>query len=808
MLENLTFDLRLAYRGLRTDRRVSVASILALALGIGSSTIAFSVFYNVLLEPFPYKGSNRLVTFSIQNLANSGGSTGRNFFSASEFKAFREENHVFEDTVAYNPAHSVLYSDGIGTRVLPGLATVTSNTFEFYGVSSLLGRTLTAEDAKPGSPPVFVMNYRLWRSEFDGDPALLGKSFILDGQPRTLVGIMPPRFDIYRASIWAPEPAGAESGEIVGRLKPGIRVETAAADLDVIAHRLTSNEQFALNPEKYAVVVTKLIDAAVGSFDKALYVLLATVFMLLLIACTNVANLLLARGITRGREVAIRTALGASRRRIIQQFVAESFLLSAAACLLGWLIAYFGLKLVVAILPQDAIPGEAVIGMNSRVLLFAITITALTTLLCSLAPMLHALKNDSRLGLAAKRADAVEHGRLRSVLVVAEVALSVVLVTGAGLLMRNFLALTQVELPFDPAKTLYAELALPQDRYYGKPDRKPAFFDQLLPRVAQLPGVISVSETLMLPPDEGSWTDVDIPGKPHTERWTTDIELCTQGYFQTLGLQLQQGRLFSQDDLEAHRHVTVVNKELARKYFDGRNPIGRKIKFEVLDRPFLDAPHNAYFEIVGVVSDFETRPEGAGYNLMPEAFLPASVAGFGNPLHIIAKTAQDPQVLLKSVYHEVAAIDPSVGFSHSGSIEDLLHNEFSAPRFEFVALSAFAAIGLLLMVIGVFSVMTYFVSSRTHEIGVRMALGAERASVLKMVWRKGMALVSSGIVVGLFTGLGLSGFLGSILWGTRTADPWTFALSIGIILISGSVACFLPARRATRVDPLVMLRYE
>lgn len=812
-MKSFLCDIRFALRSLKKDVRVALTALLALALGIGSATIIFSVFYNLLLDPFPYKDSNRLVTFAIRNATSTGASVGRRFYSVQEFLAFREQNQVFEDMVGYDSDLNVLYNDGNGTRALPGMAAVTTNTFEFYGVAPLLGRSMVAEDGKPSAPPVFVMNYRLWRTDFNGDPTILGRTFVLNGVPRTLIGVMPARFNIYGVSLWVPANLNPGGGmfEIMGRLKHGVSLQTAAADLDVIAHRLTRDEPgFVLNPKRYAVVTERLINVALGGFNQALYALLAAVFMLLLIACMNVANLLLARATTREKEIAVRTALGASRGRLVRQLLVESLVLSAVACVFGCVLAYFGLKLVVAMIPQDMVPGEAVIGLNLAVLWFALGITIPTTLICGLAPAMHAIRRDLQSGLtgSGKEVSGFRHGRLRGALVVAEVALSIVLLIGAGLMMRNFFTLTHVDLPFDPAKTLYAQLALPHDHYYGKPDKKPAFFQQVLPRIKALPGIISVTESLMLPPNEGSWTDVAIPGKPHSERWVTDLELCTEDYFPTLGLQLRRGRLLSQSDVDSRRYVAVVNETLARKYFGAEDPIGQKIKFEVLDRPFVDGPHDTYFEIVGVIADFKTRPERTEYTLRPEAFVPASVAGFGYPLHIVAKTALDPHSLLQSVQREVWAVDPEVAFSGSGSIEDFLKREFRGPQFEFLTLGAFAGIGLVLVVIGVFSVMTYTVSLRTHEIGVRMALGAEPGNILAMVLKKGMALIGAGILIGVLASFGLARFLSSLLWGVSTSDPWTIAAAAVAILTVGSAACFLPARRAAQVDPLITLRCE
>jgi putative ABC transport system permease protein len=722
---------------------------------------------------------------------------------------------VFEDLVGYDGSRGILSNNGKTTHELQGGTAVTPNTFEFYGVPSLLGRVITAEDGMPGAPAVFVMNYKMWQTEFGGDPKILGTTFVLNGESRTLVGIMPRRFNIYDASIWTPVISSADSDtdtlQIVGRLKPGASLQAATADLDVIAHRLTKDENSVMNPEHYTIVAQTLIDVVLGNFKKVLYTLLAAVAMLLLIACTSVANLLLARATVREREMAMRSAFGATRARLIRQLLVESFVLSAAASGIGSGLAYFGLRLVVAVLPQGMLPREAVTGLNVAVLWFALGTTILTTFICGLAPALHAIRGDlqPRLTGSSKGASSsFRHGKFRAGLVISEVALSIVLLIGAGLMMRNFIGLTHTDLSFNPATMLYVRLDLPLDRYYGHPDRKPAFFQQVLPRIEALPGVISATESWMLPPNEGAWTDVAIPGEAHYERWTTDFELCTEGYFRTLGVQLLRGRLLLQADIDLARHVTVVNETLARQYFGKEDPIGQKIKFEVFDRPFLDAPHNAYFEIVGVVKDSKTRPERKQYMVRPDAFLPLSVVNLKSSPSILVKTAVDPHALLKSVQREVWAVDPEVACNTSGSIDDLLRGEFSVPRFEFIALSAFAGTGLVLVMIGIFSVIAYTVALQTHEIGVRMALGALPSNIKRMVLNQGAGLIGVGIVVGVLMSVGLTRFLATLLWGVSTTDPLTFVSVIAVLLAVGLAACFLPAQRASKVDPMVALRYE
>jgi len=784
-----------------------------LALGIGASTVAFSVFYHLLIDPFSYRDSSKLITFGIRNVTNNGSSEGRDFFSADEFRELREQNRSFEDMVGYHPSASVLYKDAAGTRALPGMALVTGNTFDFYGVAPLLGRPLLPADCNPVSPRVFVMNYRLWETQFNRNPAVLGQIFVLNDEARVLVGIMPPRFDLYGAGIWVPLLEDSNEGalQIVARLKAGVSLRNAAADLDVIVHRLTENEHgYVLNPERYTVKVESLLDQTVGGFEKALYGLLAAALMLLMIACANVASLLLARATIREREIAVRCALGATPGRVFGFAFIESLMISAAGCLCGVLLAFVGLRAVVAAIPRGTVPTEAVIALDSRALLFALAIGGFTAFLCGLAPAIHSVSRDLATALAAGGVGRIgfRHQTLCGSLVIAESALSLVLLVGGGLFMRNFLDLTRQNLPFNPARTLYAELALPRDRYYGKRDEKPAFFRELLPRIKALPGVISVTESLMLPPNEGAWTDVMVPGKPHTERWVADLELCSEGYFQTLGLSLLRGRLLAQSDLEQKRFVAVVNETLVRKYFNGEDPIGKKIKFEVFDRPFVDAPHNTYFEIVGVVADFKSRPERREYALRPEAFLPATTAGFGSRLHVVAKTAVDPHSLLKSVSLQVWSVDPDAAISESGSLADLLREDFRGPRFEFMILGTFAAIGLVLVSIGVFSVMTFSVSSRTREIGVRMALGAERSGVLRMVLQNGLRQLGAGVLIGLIISVALTRLIRGLLWGVSASDPWVLCSAVVVLLLVGLGASLLPALRAASTDPLIALRCE
>lgn len=808
-MDDLLRDFRYALRNLRKDRRFAFIAILALALGIGSSSVMFSVVYNVLFDAFPYKDSQRTVTLQMRNLTNEGGWKSRDFFSAEEVRAFREQNRVFEEMIGAEVVR-VFYDDGKSIRQLENGAEVTTNTFDYLGVPPLLGRAITAEDGKPGAAPVFVMHYRLWQTEFGGDPMIVGTTFILNDEPRTLVGIMPPRFNWYGASVWLPSATGNFGLTPMGRLKPGLSVKAAAADLDVIAHGVQKANPSEMYPTKFAIRAETLLESVVGDFKDKLYALLGAVLLLLLIACSNVANLLLARAAAREKEIAVRASLGASRGRLIRQLLVESFVLAGTACVFGCVLAYFGLKAVVALIPPDAIAGETVIRFSAPVLLMSLGVTVLTTLLCGLAPAFHVVRDDlqPRLAGSGKGTDgSFRHGKLRAGLVMVEVAFSIVLLIGTGLLMRSFLVLTRVDLGFNPKNVLYFRLSLPK-AYDTARDKQNALTRELLERMKTLPGVTSVSESILLPPLTYDWSDTIIPGKLHSERWETRYEICSAGFFQTLGLRLLSGRLFSEQDVDAARFVMVVNQNFARHYFPNEEPIGQKVKLQVLDRKFLDAPHDTYFEVVGVVSDYKTRTaEPPSWQAVPQAFIPYSVQGFSWRTYMV-RTEVDPKSLIRAIGAEVRAIDPGVGIGVTGTIESSLAEYYRGPQFELATLGAFASIGLLLVVIGIFSVMAYLVSLRTREIGIRVALGAQRTNILRMVLLNGFRLIAVGILIGLASSYALTRLLGSQISEVSATDPWTFAGVAAIVVSAGLVACYLPARRATQVDPLVALRYE
>jgi len=786
-------------------------AILALALGIGSATTIFSVIDNVLLDPFPYRDAHRIVTFQIHDMER-GDRGGRGYFPIPEFLDYKEQNHVF-DRVVGNTSEDVLYTSGEGTERFQG-TNVTPNVFDFLGMPALLGRGITLDDGKPDAAPVFVMSYKLWRKEYNLDPKVLGRTFVLNGKPRTLVGLMPPRFTWWGADLWMPAVLSRSDPEARQRyfvmhahLKPGVTMRQAEADLDLIAHRLAQlyPKEY---PKKFNIQVQTLADSVVGRFKTVLYTLLAAVGLLLLIACANVANMLLARASAREKEMAIRASLGASRWRLIRQLLLESFLLAFGGAAAGCLVAYGGIKALVAAIPENTIPDEAVIGLNVPVLLFSLSVAVFTALLFGLAPALHLAKpdiveplKDSGKGVSG----GFRHAKLRNTLVVVEVALSLVLLVGAGLLMRSFVALQQVELGLNPDNILVARLPLPKEQYKTAA-AKQHFFRELLLRLYALPGVVAATETSTLPPYGGIPSEIEIPGKTHSDKWNAIFQLCSEGYFPTVGIRMLRGRTLSEADVNDGRKVAVVNQTLVKKYFGQEDPIGRQIKLTMLETVPETPVKNPIFEIIGVVAD--VKNQGIQEPPNPEVWVPYTVTG-AFERGILVRTSKDPLPMLNSVRREIWAVDRNVALTLTGTLKDFLKSfSYAEPRFSLILLGVFAGVGLVLVAIGIYSVIAYTVSRQTHEIGIRMALGAGHGDVLQMVMRMGLRLIGLGTIAGLAVSFGVTRLLASQLWGISPYDPFTLCSVVAVVAISGLAACYFPARRAARVDPMVALRHQ
>ena len=583
-------------------------------------------------------------------------------------------------------------------------------------------------------------------------------------------------------------------------------VETAAADLDVVAHQLAKvyPDHY---PKQFKVTARSLSDRVLGPFKLLIYPLAGAVGLLLLIACSNVANLLLARATVREHEIAIRMAIGAGRGRIIRQFLVESFVLATAGCLAGWLFAYGGIRAIVPLIPYNFFPQEAVIELNRPVFFFALTLAALTTLFCGLAPAVHGLRGKLQSGLLSANKGSgtnFRHGNLRSALVIIEVALSIVLLVGAGLMMRSFFAVMHVDLGFDPDRIVAARLSPPTGAY-EKPEQLRRFLQQVVQRVSALPGVTAAADAMGYPLEGGPSSEITIPGKTHSEQWRSEIELCSDGYFRTLQLPLLRGRYFTKNDDESLHRVVVINQTFARKYFGADDPIGQSTKFNDFDQ-WPQAPHGVYFEIIGVAGD--KKNAGLRAPPMPAAYLPSGTApGAGSSL--LVRTSLDTAGLLPAIRREVWAIDRNVALGDEGSLASFLQRDtYGFPKFEFIVMGSLSAVGTLLVVIGIFSVMAYTVSLRTHEIGMRMALGAQQGNVLRMVLGQGLFLVAAGSALGLLASWGLTRLLVNQIWGVSATDLWTYGAVVTSVIVVGLGACLVPALRASQVDPMVALRYE
>jgi predicted permease len=592
-----------------------------------------------------------------------------------------------------------------------------------------------------------------------------------------------------------------------GHLKPGVTFRDAQADIDVLAHHLAQVYPKDY-PKKFTVEVVSWVDWLVRGFRSTLYTLAAAVSLLLLIACSNVANMLLARATAREKEMAIRTSLGATRWRLIRQLLMESLLLALGGAAVGSLLSYGGIKALVTVIPDGAIPHEAVISLNLPVLLFSLGAAVFTALLFGLAPALQTVKRnvaeplkDSGKGVSG----GFRRGKLRNALVLVEVALSLVLLTGAGLLMRSFVALMQVDLGLNPDNVLVARLPFPRGQYKTA-EAKRQFFRPLLQRLAALPGVVAATETSTLPPYGGVRTEVEIPGKTHTEKWEAIFQLCSEGYFPTLGIKLLRGRPLSEAEVNDARKVAVVNQTLVKKFFGQDDPIGQRIKLSMLETEIDPPVKDPVFEIIGVVAD--AKNSGIQDPPRPELFVPYTITG-AFERGILVRTSKDPLAMLNVVRREIWAIDRNVALTLTGSLNDYLKSfSYAEPRFSLILLSVFAGLGLVLVLIGVYSVIAYTVSRQTHEIGIRMALGASRADVLRMVLWMGARLLGMGLATGLVASFAVTRLIASQLWGVSPHDPVTLCGVVAVVAIAGLAACYFPARRATRVDPMAALRHE
>jgi putative ABC transport system permease protein len=803
-LEQLAGDIRYGVRGLARTPGFTTLALLSLALGIMAVTAIYSVLYAVVLDPFPYKNVANLTSVRVSNPAQRGGRTG---YSTDQFLEIAERSTIFEGVIASTISDVLWTGNGDPQRLRGNHGTF--NTFDVMGVPPILGRTPAAADARPGAEPVAVLGYRFWQRQFGGDPNVLGQQLRLNDINRTIIGVMPKRFMWRGADVYLPVTfergktvEGVRGVHLLGRLKPGVTAAQAEADLRPIITDLKQRYPTEF-PDQWRVGLLPFTETFPSSIGRDIWVLLGAVALLLLIACANVSNLMLARASARQREMTVRVALGASRRRLIRQLLTESLLLALAAGVVGTALAYAGLPAILALVPPDTIPDEAEISLNTSVLLFALAISALTSVICGLAPALHTAGRDlSNAMREASRslAGGSRQAITRKVLVVAEIALSLVLLAGSSVLLRTFVDLGRVELGTPPDRLLMFRVPLAPQRY-PEAARRVAFFQDLLPRIKNTPGVEAVALNSGLHPLGNMTMPVEVAGYPAVSD-PVQAHNVSADYTGTLGIRLASGRLLTEADVESAQRVILVNEQFVRTRIPDRPPLGQMVKlWRLKDPPFNVTNHS--FQIVGVVHD--TRNAGLADPTMPEVYLPYSITGFSNLVTV--RTSGDPAAATRSVISQVYAVDAAQPVTNVATVAQVLKDEeFATPRFNLVLLSVFAIVGLALAVVGVYGVMSNAVAQERQEIGVRMALGADAGTIARMILARGARLLLVGTAVGLLASVAAGRWLAGAVWRVRGVDPLAFAAVAALLMVVGLLACYWPARRAARIDPLLAMR--
>jgi putative ABC transport system permease protein len=803
-MDNVWKDIRFGLRTLARNPGTTLAALVALALGIGANTAIFSVVSGVLLEPLPYPKPNELMLVWEKNP-----SIGFPRFSVSphNFEDWREQGRSFAGLAALEMTRMNL-TGGDQPESVPG-ARVSADYFRVLGVEPVRGRAFRPEEGRLGANRVAVISHGLWQRRFGSDPSAVGAALRLDGEPYTVVGVAPPGFEFpQERELWVPlafDMAKENRGDhyliVLGRLAGGVSEEQAQTEMDAIAARLE-----AAYPDiqtGWGVDITPLRDFLVENVESALVILLVFVSFVLLIACANVANLLLARVASREREMAIRTALGAGRARLVRQMLTETMVLFLAGGALGLFLAFWGIRALIALDP-DGIPRAQEIGLDNRVLLFTLLVSLGTGLLFGLVPALSAagrqlaesLKEGGRAMAGGVRGRLVRNG-----LVLGQMALTLVLLVGAGLLIQSFARLQAVDPGFRPEGVLTARVALPRAEY-AEPARQIAFHQQLLEKVRALPGVRNAGTVFPLPLGGNMVLSFAVEGRPApppSEVPNTHVRGVSPGYFQTMGIAVRQGRTFTEQDVQGSLPVVVVNENMAKKIWPGESPLGKRINFGDPAVP------GDWMTVVGVVAP--VRHMALDEDPGSEVYWPQYQQPFADA-SLVLRTDQDPASQANAIRQAVRSLDPNLPVDQIRTMEELVASSLSQSRFKMVLLSLFAGLALVLAAVGVYGVVSYTVAQRTHEIGIRMALGAERRNVLRLVVRQGMVVVLIGVALGVALAFGASRYLAGQVYGVSAKDPLTF-LAVPLVLIAVALlANYLPARRATQVDPLVALRQE
>lgn len=807
MITDLWQDLRYGLRMLAKNPGFTTVAVVALALGIGANSAIFSVVNAVLLRPLPYKNPDALVMMWDEQ-THLG--FPKDTPSPANFLDWREQNTVFEGMVAMGQSSYNLTGAGEPER-FDGRR-VSANLFSLLGVEPQLGRAFTADEDKPGSR-VVILSHRMWQSRFGSDATIIGRALNLNGEAYTVVGVMPHgfQFPAKRDQLWVPIAFSAEEAsqrgshylEVLARMKPGVTLQQARAEMSTIAARL--EKQYPEQNMRVGIVVTPLHEEVVGNIKPALLILLGAVGFVLLIACANVANLLLARAAVRQKEISLRLALGASRTRLIRQFLTESVLLAGMGGVVGLLCSLAGIRILKGFIP-DTISQVQAINLDSKVLFFTLLVSLATGLIFGLAPAMQASNFNLNETLKEGGRDSgasVRGNRIRALLVMGEVAGSFVLLIGAGLLINSFLHLRTLDPGFRTDHLLTAKIELSELKYPDKERRVP-FYTELLHRVSALPGVESAAVAGNLPfTYDGDSMPIGIEGRvdpPPDQRVDVVYRAVGPGYFSTMGIKIVQGRDFNEQDKSDSVQAVVISEKTARHYWPGENALGKRLK------PGLTTSEGPWREVIGVVkdtrqNDFVAPPKMQMY------FVHSQINSFA-PNALVVRTSIDPLSIATSVRNAVWSIDKDQTVSDVRTMEDIVSTAIARQRFSTMLLGIFAVLALVLAAVGIYGVMSYSVAQRTREIGIRIALGARRTDVLKLAMGQGLRLVVIGVAIGLVASMVLTRVMASLLFGVSATDPLTFVTISLVLLGVAMLASYIPSVRATKVDPMVALRYQ
>jgi predicted permease len=810
-METLFKDIRYGVRGLLKRPGFTIIALITLALGIGANTAIFSVVNAVLLRPLPFQKPEELVIVW-EDVTFAG--FPHNTPAPANYVDWKTQNQSFVDMAASHETSFNLTGDGEPERV--SAYAVEANFLPLLGVQPVLGRNFLPEEDRPGGSKAVVLSYGLWQSRYGGDRNIINREVLLNGEKHAVVGVMPASFQFFEKDVrvWVPMAftqedwanRGGHYLAVAARLKPGVSVTQAQADMNAVMHRISVDHPEETMEGKMGVVVMPVRDEFVGDARGSLIVLLVAVAFVLLIACANVAGLLLARAVARRKEIALRMALGAGRPRVIRQLLTESLLLAVAAGVLGSLLAYASFTFLQGLVPEEMALATS-LQLDVRILVFTIAISIVTGIIFGLVPALQSANFDLNDALKQSSGRVTSTGRLRSAMIVFEVALSLVLLVGAGLLIQTLFQLFRQYSVLEPEKILTLRTILPYEKY-KEPQRRTSYYQQVLQRVEHLPGVVAAGYSTSIPLAWKGGTSGFYPeglAAPVAGlAYDANHREVSINYLQAINIPLRQGRYFESSDNAQSLPVVIINETMARQYWPGENALGRR--FKVGDP---NEPGKQWKQIVGIVADI--RQMGIDEPVKAEMYIPyeqiTDWPGF-IPRDLAIRTTGDTSNLAGAVRQIIREVDPDQPVSNVATMAEVLGTEAAQRRMGMFMLAGFAALALLLASLGIYGVLAYFVTQHTNEIGVRQALGATPRNILFLVLKKGMGLTLIGVVIGVIASLALTRLMSSLLFGVTAADPLTFA-TVPLVLVGVALlACYIPARRATKVDPLVALRYE